>query len=151
MKLDRSLLSRLGLASLLASALFAVHVEGQPQAAARNAAVDRVFAEWNQPHSPGCSVGVARNGALVYERGYGSANLETATPNTPAAVFHVASISKQFTAMSILLLASRGRLSLDDEVWRHVPEWANRQDRITLRHLLSHTAGLRDAFRLVEL
>jgi len=150
-KLDRGSFCRLHLAVLLVFAFVLVSVAAQSPAPAPHSAVDRVFAEWNRPDSPGCSVGIARNGAVVYERGYGVANLETATPITPATVFHVASISKQFTAMSILLLASRGRLSLDDEVWRHVPEWVDRQDRITIRHLLSHTAGLRDAFLLVEL
>jgi len=78
------------------------------------ARVDKLFAEWNRSDSPGCSLGVSQNGVLVYERGYGMANLELGVPITPASVFPAASISKQFTAMSILLLAKRGQLSLDD-------------------------------------
>jgi CubicO group peptidase (beta-lactamase class C family) len=66
-------------------------------------------------------------------------------------VFHVASISKQFTAMSILLLGHRGRLSLDDEVGTHIPGWAAREERVTIRRLLSHTGGLRDGFQLMAL
>jgi CubicO group peptidase (beta-lactamase class C family) len=116
-----------------------------------NTQIDVLFAEWNRPDSPGCGVGVSRDGTIVYERGYGMANLERRVPITAATVFDVASISKQFTAMSIMLLAEQGKLSLDDEVWKHIPEWVNREDRITIRHLLAHTAGLRDVFLLVEL
>jgi CubicO group peptidase (beta-lactamase class C family) len=96
-------------------------------------------------------VGASRGGQTIVARGYGMANLERQVPITPATVFDVASISKPFTAMSIMLLAERGRLRLDDEVWVHVPEWANRTDRVTIRHLLAHTAGLRDVFLLTEL
>lgn len=85
-----------------------------------SARVDSIFAPWNTPTSPGCVLGVSRNGTLVYERGYGMANLDNGIAITPASVFHVASITKQFTAMSILLLAQRGRLSLDDEVRTHI-------------------------------
>jgi CubicO group peptidase (beta-lactamase class C family) len=116
-----------------------------------NARVDALFAEWNKPDSPGCSVGVSQNGTVVYEHGYGMASLEHGVPITPATVFPVASISKQFTAMSIMLLAQQGKLSLDDEVWKYVPGWADREHGITIRHLLAHTAGLRDVFLLIEL
>jgi CubicO group peptidase (beta-lactamase class C family) len=113
------------------------------------ARVDQVFAEWNRADSPGCSVGISRKGTVVYERGYGTANLESGAPITPESVFHVASVSKQFTAMSILLLAQRGRLSLDDEVRKFTPDWNDREDHVTIRHLLSHTSGLRDGFSLL--
>src|SRR5438093_13369188 len=113
--------------------------------------VDKLFAEWNRPDSPGCSVGVSRNGSPAYEHGYGMANLELRVPITPASVFHVASISKQFTAMSILLLAARGQLSIDDDVSKYIPEWANREHHVTIRDLLTHTSGVRDAFTLIEL
>ena len=100
--------------------------------------------------SPGCSVGVSRGGATVLERGYGRASLELGVPITPESVFHVASVTKQFTAMSILLLARDGRLSIDDDVRRHLPEWAG-PPGVTIRHLLTHTGGLRDAFLLIEM
>src|SRR5580692_7728473 len=76
-------------------------------AASGNPEVDKLFAQWNRPDSPGCSLAASKNGILVYERGYGVANLESGAAITPASVFHVASIAKQFTAMSILLLAQR--------------------------------------------
>jgi len=115
------------------------------------ARVDKLFAEWNRSDSPGCSLGVSQNGVVVYERGYGMANLESGVAITPASVFHVCSISKQFTAMSILLLAQRGQLSLDDEVRKYITELPNYESRLTIRHLLNHTSGLRDAFTLLGL
>jgi len=84
----------------------------------------------------------------VYERAYGTANLELSVPITPQSVLPAASISKQFTAMSILLLANSGKLTLDDDIGKHIPEWADHGSRITIRHLLTHTSGLRDAFML---
>ena len=116
-----------------------------------DAQIDALFAEWNRPDSAGCGVGVNRGGTMLFERGYGMANLEQKVPITPATLFDPASIAKPFTALSVMLLAQQGKLSLDDEVWKHVPEWMNRQDRVTIRHLLAHTAGLRDAFLLIEL
>lgn len=115
------------------------------------AKVDALFAEWNAPDSAGCGVGVSRNGTIMFERGYGMADLEQRVPITAATIFDPASIAKPFTALSIMLLAEQGKLSLDDDAWTHVPEWVNRQDRVTIRHLLAHTAGLRDAFLLIEL
>lgn len=114
-------------------------------------AIDKLFAQWSRSDSPGCSLGVSRNGTIVYERGYGVANLELGVPITPASVFHVASVSKQFTAMSILLLAQRGQLALDDEVRKHMPAFPEYGTPLTIRHLLTHTSGLRDAFLLIEL
>jgi len=113
------------------------------------AGVDRLFAEWNKSDSPGCGVGISRNGRVVYEHGYGMANLELGVPITPDSVFAVASVSKQFTAMSVVLLAQRGQLSLDDEVRKYVPELPDYGTRLTIRHLLTHTSGLRDGFALL--
>jgi CubicO group peptidase (beta-lactamase class C family) len=122
-----------------------------PSAESIEARVDRLFAQWNKPSSPGCSVAVGQKGAVVFERGYGMANLELGVPITPRSVFEAASISKAFTAMSIMLLAQKGRLSVDDEVRKHIAEWSDTNHRVTLRDLLSHTGGLRDVFLLVEL
>jgi CubicO group peptidase (beta-lactamase class C family) len=120
-------------------------------AASGNPEVDKLFAQWNRPDSPGCSLAASKNGTVVYERGYGMANLESGAAITPASVFHVASIAKQFTAMSILLLAKSGKLSLDEDVKTYIPEWADHGSRITIRHLLTHTSGLRDAYLLSDL
>ena len=113
-----------------------------------NGKVDALFAEWDRDDSPGCSVGVGRDGAVVYQHGYGLASLELGVHITPESVFPAASISKQFTAMSILLLVQRGQIGLDDEVRKYVPELPAYGAPITIRHLLNHTSGLRDGFNL---
>ncbi|HEY0035925.1 MAG TPA: serine hydrolase domain-containing protein [Longimicrobium sp.] len=108
------------------------------------ARVDSLFARYAASNAPGCAVGVAENGRTVLARAYGMANLEHDVPNTPETVFEAGSVSKQFTAAAVVLLAARGRLSLDDDVRRHVPEVPDYGRTITLRHLLNHTSGLRD-------
>lgn len=114
-------------------------------------AVDRVFDAWRSTDSPGCALGVSRNGHVVYERGYGMANLETGTPITPSSIFHVASVSKQFTAMAIMLLARDGKLSVEDNIRKYLPEIPDYGTPITIRHLLTHTSGLRDQWELLSL
>ena len=110
--------------------------------------IDAIFAPWNSTASPGCAVGVSRNGTVVYARGYGMANLEHDAAISPDSIFHVASISKQFAAFSVALLAADGKLSLDDEVRKHLPEIPDFGKRITVRHLMHHTSGLRDQWTL---
>jgi CubicO group peptidase (beta-lactamase class C family) len=113
--------------------------------------IDTVFARFERPGSPGCALGVYRDGRMLYAQGYGRAHLELDVPITPATVFDIGSTSKQFTAMSILLLAKDGRLSLDDDVRRFLPELPSYGRPITIRHLLHHTSGLRDYLTLMAL
>jgi CubicO group peptidase (beta-lactamase class C family) len=113
--------------------------------------VDHVFDAWRGTDGPGCALGVSRNGRVVYEHGYGMANLETGTPIRPSSIFHVASVSKQFTAMAVMLLARDGKLSVDDNIRKYVPEIPDYGAPITIRHLLTHTSGLRDQWELIEL
>jgi CubicO group peptidase (beta-lactamase class C family) len=115
------------------------------------AKIDAIFARFDHPDSPGCILGVSRAGKVIYEKGYGMADLEREVPITPASIFHVASISKQFTAMSILLLEQQGKLSIDDEVRKYIPELPDYGKRITLRHLLQHTSGIRDQWTLLRI
>ena len=112
--------------------------------------IDPIFAEFDRPDSPGCALGVIEAGELTHARGYGEANLEHGTPLTPDSVFRVASVSKQFTAMVVLLLDERGDLDLDDDIREWVPELPD-LGRITIRHLLHHTSGLRDYLVLTRL
>jgi len=121
---------------------------GESPTATTAARVDPLFATWNRPDSPGCGVGVSRNGAVIYEHGYGMASLERKVPITSSTVFPLASITKPFTSMSVLLAAERGLLSLDDEVSKYIREWSDREHHVTIRHLLTHTSGLRDAYVL---
>jgi CubicO group peptidase (beta-lactamase class C family) len=115
------------------------------------ARIDSIFAEWDRPDSPGCALGVYRDGQIVYSRGYGMADLERNVPITPHTVFDIGSTSKQFTAASILLLAQQGKLSLDDDARTHIPELPAYSAPITIRHLLHHTSGLRDYIGLLTL
>lgn len=112
--------------------------------------IDQLLAPWNREDSPGCALGVYRDGEMIYSRGYGMAHLEHGVPIRPSTVFHVASISKQFTAFAIGLLARSGQISLDDDLRRHVPE-VRAPSPITFRHLIHHTSGLRDQWDLLRL
>ena len=113
--------------------------------------IDSLFAPYASRQGPGCAVGVSRDGRLVFAKGYGSADLEHDVPITPSTAFYIASVSKQFTAMSIVLLAEDGRLSLDDSIRKWVPEVPSFETPITIRQLLYHTSGLRDYFTLLAL
>jgi CubicO group peptidase (beta-lactamase class C family) len=114
------------------------------KAASFGARVDQVFSEWDKPDSPGCAVGVFRNGKVAYERGYGMASLEHSVPITADTVFYIASVSKEFTAAAVVLLAEEGKISLDDDIRKYVPEIPAYERPITLRHLIHHTSGLKD-------
>ena len=114
-------------------------------------AVDRIFDKWDSTISPGCALAVMQAGKIVYERGYGMADLDHDVPIAPGSVFHVASISKQFTATAIVLLALDGKLSLDDPVRKYIPELPDFGTPITIRHLIHHTSGLRDQWDLLDL
>ena len=109
------------------------------------ATVDGVFARWTTA-TPGCAVGVGVDGRSVLERAYGMADLERDVANKPDTIFEAGSVSKQFTAAAVLLLARDGKLSLDDPVRKYIPELTDYgADRtITIRHMLTHTSGLRD-------
>ena len=111
--------------------------------------LNKVFASWTTTSGPGCAAGVSRNGQTVFENGYGMANLEHDIPISPISIFHVASVSKQFTAMSVMLLAADGKLSLDDDIRKYLPEIPSYGPTITIRHLLNHTSGLRDQWDLL--
>jgi CubicO group peptidase (beta-lactamase class C family) len=131
-----------------------------PLAAGRSAAaqqfppnpkVDRIFAEWDKPDSPGCAVGVVQNGRFIYQRGYGMANLDYDIPNAPEMVYYVGSVSKQFTAAAIALLVLDGKVSLDDDIRKYFPEMADYGSPITVRHLVHHTSGIRDVYGIMAI
>lgn len=128
-----------------------VFTQAPSPAESTTARVDKLFAQWDKPDSPGCALAVIKDGQIIYKRGYGMANLELAVPLSSSLVFNVGSISKQFTAMSILMLAQQGKLSLDDDVRKYIPEVPNFGSPITVRHLLHHTSGLRDFLEMLEM
>lgn len=143
-------MSRLAIpAVLVLAAAHAGELSAQALPDSTRIALNRVFAGWSATNSPGCAVGASRNGEPVFQNGYGMANLELDVPITPSSIFHVASVSKQFTAMAVLLLAREGKLSLDDDIRAHLPELPDYGHRITVRHLLTHTSGLRDQWDLL--
>lgn len=112
-----------------------------------NSKIDEIFAQWNKNDSPGMAIAVTKDGNLVHKNAYGMADLDHDIANTPETVFHCASVAKQFTAMSILLLSDeiatgQGKIKLDDEVRKHIPEL--KIPNITIRQLLHHTSGIRD-------
>jgi CubicO group peptidase (beta-lactamase class C family) len=113
--------------------------------------IDSLFTKWNKADSPGCAVGVVRNDSLIFSKGYGMANLEYAIPNTPATIFHMASVSKQFTGYAIVLLAGQGKLQLDDDVRKYLSWFPDMKEKITIRHLLNHTSGIRDQWQLLAI
>src|SRR6267143_815545 len=117
----------------------------------KTAAVEEVFADLTKPGSPGCALGVYRGGKIIYANGYGLANLEENVAITPQSVFDIGSTSKQFSAASILLLEKQGKLSVNDDIPKYVPELPDYGRKITILHLLNHTSGLRDYLTLMEL
>jgi CubicO group peptidase (beta-lactamase class C family) len=125
--------------------------EGAGDAGKLSAAVDAVFAQYDKAASPGCALGVIKDGKLIYARGYGMANLEHGVANGPKLVYDIGSTSKQFTAASVLMLAAQGKLSLEDDVRKYIPELPAYQAPITIQHLLHHTSGLRDYLTLFSL
>lgn len=105
--------------------------------------VDAVFARWTSS-TPGCAVGVSKDGKAVLQKAYGMADLEHDVPNRPDTIFEAGSVSKQFTAAAVLLLAQEGKLSLDDPARKYIPELPDYGVPLTIRHMLQHTSGLRD-------
>ena len=116
-----------------------------------NLKVDRIFAPWAKPHSPGFALAVSLAGKIVYSRGYGMADLDHGIPITPSTVFHACSLAKQFTAMCIMLLVATRKLALTDKVQDHIPELDGIGSRITIADMLHHVSGIRDQWVLVTM
>ena len=145
--------SRLAVMTLLyvASLVSGVIAQSTPPPDDLSRRVDEVFRNMDSTVSPGCALSVMKEGRILYERGYGMADLDHNVPITPATVFHVASMSKQFTAASILMLAQEGKLSLDDPVRKYIPELPDFGTPVTISELIHHTSGLRDQWDLLGL
>ncbi len=110
--------------------------------------VDAIFDTYNKVNSPGCALAILKDGKIIYEKGYGISNLEYDIPINPSSIFHVASLSKQFTAAAIIRLSLEGKLTLNDDIRKYIPEVPDFGHTITFNHLLHHTSGLRDQWEL---
>lgn len=117
---------------------------GGNQTAQQAAQAAALMAPWTKGDSPGAAVVVIRGGRVLLEEGYGLANIETGEAITPNTVFDLASVSKQFTAAGVMMLADRGRLKLDDPLVKFFPESAAYARGVTVRNLLNHTSGIPD-------
>ena len=117
---------------ILLAAIVTLTLLGHPDS--RTDAVDKLFAQFAKPDSPGCAVAIYSKGEIVYKHAYGMADLERNVPLTTDAVFDVGSIAKQFTAASIVLLAQQGKLKLSDSARKYVPELPTYYDRVTADH-----------------
>ena len=140
--------SRVSAALAVAIALAMMSMALRAQVATRvdtgiDAQVDKIFARWSAT-TPGCAVGASVDGKPVLARAYGMADLERNVENTAETIFEAGSVSKQFTAAAVLLLAREGKLSLDDPVRKYIPEVPDYGSPLTIRHMLNHTSGLRD-------
>jgi CubicO group peptidase (beta-lactamase class C family) len=146
-----SVFRRAAVASVLVAALVAVTASARSDEDALQHQVDQIFAAYDKADSPGCALGVIRDGNFIYKRGYGQGSLELGVPLTSESVFYMGSVSKQFTAASVVLAAEQGYLSLDDDIRKWVPEIPSYGKTITLREMLHHTSGFRDVLGLLAL
>jgi CubicO group peptidase (beta-lactamase class C family) len=134
--------SQMPLFVLVFFALFQISCSGKDEPVGPQ--IDRIFAEYKRTDEPGCAIAVVQNGKVVYQNGYGSANLEYNIPITPATVFDIASVSKQFAGVAIATLVQKGKISLDDDIRKYLPDVPEFSKTITVRHLVHHTSGIRD-------
>ena len=123
----------------------------QPIPASTIKSIDSLFKRWDNNNRPGCAIGIVRNDSIIYAKGYGMANLEYGIPVTAQTIFHMASVSKQFTAYAILLLAKQGKLKLDDDIHKYLSWFPDLKKKITIRNLLNHTSGIRDQWQLLAI
>ncbi len=114
------------------------------------AQVTALFEDWAADESPGAAVMVIEDGEILFKGGFGFADIESGIPITPQSAFRLASVSKQFTAMAIMILSERGQLAYDDRLTQYLPELERFGDDITLWHLLTHTGGLPDYYDDLE-
>ncbi len=136
---------------LTACTLVATIVQAQHLPAPVQKKIDDLFSGWNSTSSPGCTIGIVRNDSLIFAKGYGMSNLEYGIINTPETIFHMASVSKQFTAYAIVLLANQGKLNLDDDISKYLSWFPELKEKITIRNLLNHTSGVRDQWELLAI
>jgi len=135
---------------LLPVILFSSCTQPKEQATS-NPEVDKIFEEWNTDHTPGGALAVVKDGRIIYETGYGLADLEHNVPIQPTTLFYCGSVSKQFVAMCILLLQEQGKLNLDDDIRKYFTDFPDYGYKLTIRNFIHHTSGVRDYLTLWDL
>ena len=120
------------------------------QAQLNQASIDSIFAAYNQPAAPGASVVVVQNGTILFEAGYGFADIKRAIPVATDTAFHLASVGKEMTALAILMLGADGKLSIDDSVAKYLPQFKGWGSKVKIRNLLYHTGGIPDYYEDIE-
>jgi CubicO group peptidase (beta-lactamase class C family) len=139
-------------AGLLAAATISLaSAQGLAAGSPRDDAIGRVIGALVKPREPGCTVGVVEGGVLTHALAFGMSDLAQGRALDTHAAFNLASVSKQFTALALLLLEQQGKLKLDDPLVKYVPELAPGAQGVTLRHLMHHTGGLRDYIELLTM
>lgn len=128
--------------------LFCVPLRGE--GLTESAAIDTLLSKAFKPDEPGVAVIAVERGQVIFRKGYGMANLELGVPIRPEMVFRIGSVTKTFTATAVMMLVERGLLSLDREISWYLPDYPALGENITVRHLVTHTAGLKDLFRSDE-
>ncbi len=128
---------------LILFTIFSCSPSSPPPSAEQTLQLDALFENWNEK-TPGGVLTIQKGNQIIYNKAFGQANLEYDIPITTQTIFETGSVAKQFTAAAIFLLALDGQLSLDDNVRQYIPELPLYDSRITIRHLIHHTSGLRD-------
>jgi CubicO group peptidase (beta-lactamase class C family) len=126
-------------------------LNSEPKATTPERMIDQLVSAIILPGYPGATIAVGKESEILFSKGYGLAEPEYNIANSPKTVFHIASVSKQFTAFSIAMLVDQGKISLDDDIRKHLPELHDFGQKITIRHLIHHTSGLRDQWNLLAL
>lgn len=134
--------------TLLVFCLISVYSFGQIK---ERATIDSIFIDWNKPDEPGCALGIIKDNDLIYANGYGMADLEHDIDIDPSSVFYIGSVSKQFVTFCILLLEEQGRIDLDDEIQKYLPDFPEYESPLTVRNFIHHTSGVRDYLTLMSL
>ena len=140
---SKTLLFVITLVAILSTSTSAQVPNKEKVVAGAERAFEKVTKAYVAP-APGCAAAVSLNGEVVFEKAFGLADLEHNVPNTPQTIFESGSVAKQFTAAALVLLQQDGKLNLDDPVRKYIPELPEYGSPLTIRHLLNHTAGLRD-------
>lgn len=137
--------------SLLIIAVFLYSSISALQAQNLEATIDSLLQEKYKPNAPGATFLIAKGGNIIYNKAFGLSNIELDVPLNPNSVFEIGSMTKQFTAVSILMLVEQGKISLDDEIIKYLPDYPTHGNKITVHHLLNHTSGIKSYTSLKKL